>query len=234
MELLEREVRKMKDGAWVETKMVKEIIDTDQDIWITKNNQTLLKHEAILKLAEYVGAVWEEPRREDTPSSTNDKGFYYLVTCKFPDGTSNFESGEANDLNTEKNTISQRYKQSVAIKRGMDRSFLKSSYMKMYDVYSAEEVDSLKADQLKELETQNELLRSELQTKSRLAQQMVESITLDDEDTKYPNLRLVDIWNIHRDEAYMEELNLHPDRVISWVARGLLQKIKSIREKEDE
>lgn len=225
MELLDRDVYKMKDNEIIETKKVKDIVDPDQDVWVSKTGQVILKHEGILKLAEFVGATWDEPRKEDTPSPTNNRGFYYIITCRFPDGTSSFEAGEANDENTEKGSFSQKYKQSIAIKRGMDRSFLRSSYMKMYDIYSAEEADSFKQDRLKQLEEENNMFKTQLQNKNKMVQQMTEFVTLEHEDPKYPGTRVIDIWNVHKDEAYIEQLMTHQDPVIAWLAKGLLQKI---------
>ena len=233
MELLDREVIKMKDGEVIETKTVKEVIDTDNDIWMTKQGQFVLKHEGVLKLADFVGATWDEPRKEDVPSAMNDKGFYYLFTCRFPDGSSSLESGEANDLNTGKGTLSHRYKQSMALKRGMDRSFLRSSYMKMYDVYSAEEADDFTQDRLKHLQQENAAMKTQLHSKTKLVQQMTEFISLDADDEKYPNQRVLDIWNVHRDEEYLGVLSSHADPVISWMAKGVLMKIQKTKAKED-
>lgn len=230
MELMERSVRGVINGEPV-GKKVKEIL-SEEDVWVSQSGQTILKHEGVLKLAEFVGAFWDIPRLDDTPTHLNDKGFYYLITCQFPDGSNSFESGEASDFNTEKGSISHKYKQSIALKRGMDRSFLRSSYMKMYDVYSAEEADVFKGDRLKMLENENTQLRDQLLAKNKMLMQLTEYMNLPADDTKYPGIRVMDVWNLHKDIEYIKSLTEHSDEVIAWMGKGLLARIERAKLKE--
>lgn len=208
--ILERVVSKgkMNDGIFevIEEKKVKEIIDPETDVWEARG-KVIISHNGVLKLAAYVGATWDEPRLDDKPREENGNGFYYIITCRFPDGTSSFETGEASDYNTDakRMTLDYRYKQSMAIKRGMDRSFLRSAYMKMYDVYSEEEAEDFKEDIKTLKQTISKLRKNESKMKA-IIYEIKDYIALGPDDEKYPNEYIVNIWKNYRDIEYLQEL----------------------------
>jgi len=231
MEILEREISRtvmIDEKEEVEVKKLGDIIDPEQDVWEIQGNQ-IIKHTGILKLAEYVGATWDVPRLEDTPNNYNNRGFYYMITCRFPDGSCSFESGEASEATTK-----NPYKQSVAIKRGMDRSFLRSSYMKMYDIYSEEEADAFKQEKpAVDSEEVEKLLEKQKRYNDMIAQ-LKNIVALPDEDDEYPKAYVVEVWDIHQDKEYLKKLCTHENNAIRWVAQQKLKEVETAEKEKEE
>lgn len=246
MDVLERQVVKgeLVDGEYQtqEVKKIKEIIDLDMDVW-EADGRVIITHNGVLKLAEFVGATWDEPRLDDRPRRENDNGFYYLITCRFPDGSSSFESGEASDLNTDKDrkSIDYRYKQSMALKRGMDRSFLRSTFMKLYDVYSEEEAEYFKNNSTNALkkklrqaeETVGKFVEKQKRMKSMVFE-FYEYVALDDQDAKYPKEYVVNVWRNYKDLDYLKQLleEKKGEKVLHWSIQQIIREAEQDLEEE--
>jgi hypothetical protein len=232
--LLERLVKRIyeENGEQKEEfKMVREIISDDPrdgDVWETGDGKVVVSHPGIKKLADFVGAYWEEPRLDDRPNTNNDKGFYFHFTCVFPDGSKGHEVGSANDRTT-KNELSNSIKYEMAYKRGQDRSFLNSSYMKMYDIYSADEADAWSKEEMlkRQLEQKDRYIKQIInQGKSQIAVKdevirkyvnfsdvLLRYVALPKDDEKYPSEYISTIIE-REDYEYVQELINHEDKQI--------------------
>jgi hypothetical protein len=104
--------------------------------------------------------------------------------------------------------------------------------MKMYDVYSSEEADDFKTDRMKDLKDENERLKGQLKTNTALLRSMTDYITLPEGDPKYPGERIVDLWNVHKDEVYITQLTKNEDPLVAWMANGLVRRIQFTRRSE--
>lgn len=214
MELLDRKVTKgkMEEGNFVEveTKTVREIIDETKDVWAVDQN-TIISHVGVQKIAKFVGAIWKIPQVISEPNKENQFRDAMFVTCTFPDGSEHTELGEAN-IKTTKPGISQDYKLTMAHKRGMDRALLRSNYIGFFDVYSEEEAEVFKRKDIGKAQD------SGIPSLAELASY----VALPSENEKYPNELVKNVLRVHKDENYMKELVKNEDEVISYVAKGFL------------
>ena len=213
-----RQVEVDEDGEKVtknETEELKNILNDEKDIWLANDNY-IISHKGIQKLAQWVGAYWEKyPKVVSEPKPENKFRDAFLCTCYFPDGTFHTEVGEASNENTSRG-ISQSYKMTMALKRGNDKAFLRSAYVGLFDVYSEDESEDFKPPK-PQYPFSGESLRY---------------IALREDDVKYPNVHLLDIWTEHKDKEYIEVLTLHEDPMIRMVAKGMLHRIEKIEQEE--
>jgi len=226
-----------------EVKKISEIISLnkkDGDSWETVDGKKVISHQGILKLADFVGAHWLEPRIDDKPNSNNDRGFYFHFTCVFPDGSTAMEVGSANDINA-RSDISNQHKYEMAYKRGMDRSFLNSRYMKLYDVYSADEADTWSKEKMLEAQLEakekqikeyteklmDEIMKRKEETakvvkRNEFIDKLITYMALPEGDGKYPRTYIQLIIE-DGDTDYVENLKQHEDENIRFAAVRLLK-----------
>lgn len=241
--LLERLVKRIftEEGEQKEEyKKVKEVISEDPrdgDVWETGDGKVVISHTGIKKLADYVGAEWDEGELDDRPNSNNDKGFYFRITCRFPDGSKSKEVGSAHDKNA-KGDISLSHKYEMAYKRAQDRAFLNSSYMKMYDVYSAEESDSWSKEEMlkRQLEQQERYIKetlangnAQLQAKEdtlrryiAFSDRLLYYVALPQDDEKYPGEHITSIIE-REDYEYLQRLQKSDDKTMVYIVNRLLK-----------
>lgn len=177
-------------------KKVSEIIDIDSHTWSIDDN-IIIKHEGILLLRKFTGATFLPIRLISEPTQFNNNGYVFECSVQFPDGEISTEIGEASNINTD--GFSQKYKPSMAFKRGYDRAFLRSNYIGLFEVYSEEESDDFKeSHSIQYSHKQNELY---LNFPDR------NLLTLPDTDEKYPNQNIVeDVTKIHKDFTYLSKI----------------------------
>lgn len=150
-EVLEKKV-KNPDG---EEKKISDIIDVRKHIW-EANGKIIFKHEAVLRLAHYVGAKLLEPKLIVEPSTMNGQAYVFLCSIEFPNGEISTQIGESNQYNT--TSISRMYPASVAFKRGFDRAFLRSQFMNLFDVFSDVESDEFQNKEYKYIKNPEEVI----------------------------------------------------------------------------
>lgn len=207
-----------------------------------------LTHRGINKLGKWIGIRWDIPRVDDTPRQENHFGFYYTVTCIFPDGERVHRSGEASDRNTD--DFSGKFKQNQAEIRAMNKAFLRSNYMELFDMYSEEEADDFRIKKMDALSAENERLRHEHKavvasmvenckekvTKySDMIKAMAKMVALPKEDDTYPSETLWAVLHQHKDDVKLQEIATSDHHVLAFTARTLLKEKETIeQEKEKE
>lgn len=248
MDILEKMVKRFKeeDGSSqkeYEYLAIGDIIDPDRDGWYV-NNMYVLKHAGIQKLATWMRADWTETEVVDKPTRENDRGYAVKATCTFPDGSVSKRLGSANDKNTfdknnPNNRIANNYKLEIAEKRAMDRSFLRSQYVGLPEVYSEEESHTFANQHVDDLKNQNAAMKNTLEREKKMLYAMKDYIPIKDDTSDFYNRLIVDIPKEDGGIDYLEALvkNEEVDRVHRLVARMVLKEWKEkeeIAEKEEE
>ncbi|MGF7535695.1 hypothetical protein AAGG74_18740 [Bacillus mexicanus] len=181
-----------------ETKMVKDIIDPEDDIWFSKQkNKPILKETGTKKLIQATGATFPRiipiEKQSDAPSKDREQ-VWIEATVLFPNGEQHEEYGIANRSNCT-DSISQANLPIMARKRAMNRAFYRSDYIGLYDVYDENETLDVKDEkykneikQLKQtnynLNKSNQTLQNELdktiKKRERLLNQMCKEVKTED------------------------------------------------------
>lgn len=237
MEILERLVKRLIEGEdgklKEETTRVGEQIDPEKDVY-PSGNKYIMTHPGIRKLARWVGAYWSDIDIVDVPTKENDRGYGVRAKCVFPDGSVSISTGSANDKNTidkknPKNTISNDYKLEMAEKRGADRAFLRSNYIGFFDVYSDQESTSFQEEET------NKMPKKVMQKDPEMPEvkDLIKYVELPENDEKYPEEKVYNVWKVHQDKEYIEELTKHETKEIRFIAKGILKKIKQTETNEN-
>lgn len=237
MDFLEKEIKKIINVAGEikeEIKTIGEIINAEKDVLQLENGNYVIRKSGIQKMADYVGAYWKKPEVIDTPTINNNKGFYVIVECVFPDGTSNFAPGESSEKN---NKFVSDYMFITAVNRAKAASFLRSSYMELHDVYSDDEADAFQEKMKENSGSVNKKEMEKLAVKQKqyvsMIQEMSKLIALPDEDEEYPKAYVYEVWDIHKDLDYLKKLTEHENKVIQFIAKNKLKEAeKEVSEEE--
>lgn len=218
-----------------------DIIDPKMDIWLdNRTGKPMLNHTGTLKISQAIGVSWDEPRLDDRPNSNNEKGFYYLVTCRFVDGTSFPATGEANDINTEKNSPSYSFKQNQAIVRGMNKALIRG--LGLYGlIWTEDEAEEFKKPAVLKLKEEYEEKLNQLNKKwkeresglLKLIDGMMKLVALPEDDEKYKKEYIVDVLNEFKDTDYVNELKKSDDKIIGFVANQVLKEFSKKDEKKE-
>lgn len=224
------------EGDTPAEKEVRELIDEKMDIWYPKNSsedkpKPVLSKGAIKKLMNFTQAKVIEAeiheRQSDAPSQDREQ-VWIEITVEFPDGSRNSDDGIANRWNA-RDQISGGILPIMARKRGISRAFLQSDYIGLYDVYDENENEdfSQERNENAQLKQQVQNLYNQLEHGKKefasLRNKVFMFARLSNEDEKYPNALVKDIWFQHKDKEYMTELMNSEDELIQYVAAVMIK-----------
>lgn len=213
------------------TKVVKDIIDPERDIWYShKKKKPIIKETGTKKLISATGTSFPKviPIEKQSDSSSKDREQVWIeATALFPDETTHEEYGVANRINCPDN-ISQANLPIMARKRAMHRAFYRSDYIGLFDVYDENETldarDEINARKINEL---NQKLTKQDRKYKKLINKLCTEIKTEDGTL---------VWAINDNEKL---LGLSKgDSVASYIAvlklRHLMKKEKETKQKATE
>lgn len=215
-----------------EVKMVKDIIDPEEDIWFSKQkNKPILKETGTKKLIQATGAKFPRiipiEKQSDAPSKDREQ-VWIEATVLFPNGEQHEEYGVANRSNCT-DSISQANLPIMARKRAMNRAFYRSDFIGLYDVYDENETLDVKDEKYKEeikqlkqinynLNKANQTLQNELnktiKKRETILNQMCKEVKTDDGEL---------VWKIN-DVQRLTELSKGTS-LVTYIAQLKLQHI---------
>lgn len=247
--ILSHRIKGFSNGDLVERE-VRDIIDPARDIWYPKdsteeNPRPVLSKVALQRLIEWSGtkvvnSIIHE-KQSDAPSVEREQ-VWIEVFVEFPDGSVNSDDGVANRSNCTSRISSQNLP-IMARKRALSRAFLQSEYIGLYDVYDENESDSFSKDakekeEYKRMAEEVERMAGELEHGRRefamLRTSAFQYARLSAEDAKYPDIQIKDVWFVHKDKEYMEELANSQDGLVKYVADVMLRTTIANEEKRME
>lgn len=225
---------------WIE---IQELIkDEEIDKYVYEiSGKVIFKHVLIMKMANWVGADFEESKPIQVGNENNNYRDLFNCSCRFPDGSVSHMTGESSYLTIkEHNNIGRGFMAAVAEKRGRDKAFLRSRYIDFPDIYSEEEADDFKEEKKEQDRLAREEERRKQQEKPPVNPnvpklgELYRYVSLPESDPKYPRERVVEVWMKHKDKEYIEELSKSEDKIIASVAQVSFDRILRLEKEEKE